>query len=104
MRSVDRWNSQREGSPGGTGGGSEPRGIKAEPQQRGDSGDLHHNQGDGGAADPREPDQEKEKEVPHTILPEKEQEKEGGEGKGGSLRPLGVNTVGIHSFYLVEGA
>lgn len=94
--SVDRRNSQREGSPGRTGGGSEHGGIKAESEQRGNGGDLHHNQGDGGAADPREPDQEKEKEVPHTILPEKEQEKEGREGKDGSLRPFTISTVGFH--------
>lgn len=86
---VDRHNTQREGPLGRDGGGSEHRGIQAKREHFGNGGNLHNNKGeDGGASDPREPDQvpqEKEKQVPHTFFLEKEQEKEGGERKYRSL-------------------
>lgn len=85
VSSVDRRNTQWERPLGRDGGGSEHRGIQAEHEHFGNGGNLHNNEGeDGGGSDPGEPNQvpqEKEKEVSHAIVLEKEQEKEGGERK-----------------------
>lgn len=87
---ADRLDPQREGPLLGAGWGSERGGLQAEREHRRDGGDLHHHQGeDGGGSHPGEPEQvpqEEEEEVPHAVVPEKEQEKEGRERKNGSLK------------------
>lgn len=99
VSSVDRDNTQWERPLGRNRGGSERRSIQAQRERRGNGGNLYNNQReDWGGSDPREPNQvpqEKEKEVSHTFILEKEQEKEGGEGKNRSRREFTVKKLSV---------
>lgn len=105
VSTFDRHNTQWEGPLGRDRGGSEHWGIQAEREHFGNSRNLHNNEGeDGGCSDPGEPNQvpqEKEEEVSHTVILEKEQEKEGWEGKNRSLRAFTV-LLGKHLNCLVN--
>lgn len=111
VSTVDRHNTQWEGPLGRDRGGSEHWGIQAERKHFGNSRNLHNNEGEGGGcSDPGEPaqvPQEKEEEVSHTVILEKEQEKERWEGQNRSLRGftvlLGRHLKCLVNFQLDEG-